>query len=80
MPLPLILSPVTSIASTVLSSEDFLIVTLPLSASTASLNVKTIFASIRIFEALSAGFDEERVGFVSSPVVKLKAVVLEIPA
>ena len=74
------MAPVTSIVSTVLLSDVFLIVILPLSASTASLNVKTIFASIRIFEALSAGFDEERVGFVSSPVVKLKAVVLEIPA
>ena len=33
-----------------------------------------------MFSALSAGLDDESVGFVSSPVVKLKAVVLDIPA
>ena len=63
-----------------LSSEVFLIVILPLSASTASLNVKTIFASTRISVPLSAGVDDDKVGLVSSPVVKLKAVVLDIPA
>jgi hypothetical protein len=71
---------VTSIVSTVLSSDDFLMVILPLSASTASLKVKTIFASIRMSVPLSVGLEDERVGLDSSAVVKLKAVVLDIPA
>ena len=51
-------------------------VILPLSASTASLNVKIIIASIRISVPSSAGLEEERLGLVSSPVVKLKAVAV----
>jgi len=52
-PLPLTLAPVTSIVSIVLSSEVFLIVIFPLSASTASLKVKTIFVFIATSVALS---------------------------
>ena len=39
-------SPVTSMVSTVESSDDFLITIFPLSASTASENVKTILSSL----------------------------------
>ena len=63
-----------------LSSFFFLIVIFPLSASTASLKVSIIFAPTAISVPLSAGLEEERLGLVSSPVVKLKAVVLDIPA
>ncbi len=66
--------------ATVLSSLVFFIVIFPLSASTASLNVKTIFVPILTSLALSVGLEDESVGFVSSPVVKLKAVALDIPA
>ena len=46
-----------------LSSYVFLIVILPLSASTASLKFKTILASNATAVALSVGVDELRVGF-----------------
>ena len=39
-----------------------------------------MFAFTSTLVALSAGLDDKRVGLVSSPVVKLRAVVLEIPA
>ena len=64
-PLPLTLAPVTSIVSMVLSSEVFLIVIFPLSASTASLKVRTIFAFIATSVALSDGLEDDRVGAVS---------------
>ena len=79
-PFPVTLLLVTPIVSTVLLSEAFLIVMLPLSVSTVSLKVRTMFASTATLVALSAGVDELRVGAVVSTVVKLNAVVLEIPA
>ena len=48
-PLPLTLAPVTSIVSIVLSSDVFFIVIFPLSASTASLKVKTIFIPFYVY-------------------------------
>ena len=80
LPLPLTLFPVTSIASMVLSSEDSLIVIFPLSASTASLKDSEIFAETYSTVAGSAGFELDKEGLVLSIVVKLNAVVLEIPA
>ena len=79
-PFPVTLLLVTLIVSTVLSSEVFLIVMLPLSASTVSLNVRTMFASTATLVASSAGLEELKVGAVVSTVVKLNAVVLDIPA
>ena len=63
-----------------MSSEVFLIVILPLSASTLSLKFKTIFTSTSTSVALSAGLEDDNVGFVSSDVVKLNVVVSLIPA
>ena len=53
---------------------------MPLSASTVSLKVKTILLFVAIPVALSVGLEDEREGLVSSALVKLKAVVLDIPA
>jgi hypothetical protein len=64
----------------VLSSEVFLIVILPVSTSTLSLKFKTILASLATSVALSAGDDDDKVGSILSPVVKLRAVVELIPA
>ena len=72
--------PVTLKLSTVESSDVFLIVIFPVSASTLSLKFRTIFASMATAVALSAGVDELRVGLLVSPVVKLNAVVELIPA
>ena len=47
-------------------SDVFLIVMFPLSASTLSLKLRTIFASIATPVALSAGVDELKVGAVLS--------------
>jgi len=55
-------------------------VILPDSASTLSLKFKTILALSETLVELSAGDDEDKVGSVLSPVVKLKAVVELIPA
>ena len=49
-----------------LSSEVFLIVIFPLSASTASLNVRTILEFLATAVALSAGVDEDSVGAILS--------------
>ena len=68
-PDPVTLLPVTSIVSTVESSDVFLIVIFPVSASTLSLKFRTIFASIATAVALSAGDDELRVGAVVSYVI-----------
>ena len=65
-PLPLTFAPVTSIVSIVLLSEVFLIVILPLSASTASSKFRTMFAFTATLVALSAGVEDERVGAVVS--------------
>ena len=53
---------------------------MPLSASTASLNVKTIFALTPITVAPSVGTDDDKVGAPISAVVKLSVVASEIPA
>ena len=53
---------------------------MPLSASTLSLKFKTIFTSTSTSVALSAGLEEDNVGFVVSDVVKLNVVVSSIPA
>ena len=71
---------VTSIVSTVLSSLVFLIVIFPLSTSTASLKFKTIFVSTATSVSRWAGEDEDKLGLVESRVVKLNAVVEDIPA
>ena len=65
--------PVTSIVSTVLSSDVFLIVISPLSTSTLSSKFKTIFAFTSTAVALSAGDDEERVGAVVSGTVTTRS-------
>ena len=70
--------PVTSIVSTVESSDDFLITIFPLSASTASENVKTILSSTPTLVAPSLGEEEDKVGAVL--VVKLSVVESLIPA
>ena len=72
--------PVTPIVSTVELSNDFLMVILPLSASTASSKFRMILSLTPKPVALSVGVEDERVGFTISSVVKLRAVVLEIPA
>ncbi len=79
-PLPLTLAPVTSIVSIVLSSDVFLIVILPLSASTASLKFRTIFALTAIPVALSAGVEDDRVGAVVSPLTITRSQVLSLLA
>ena len=71
---------VTSILSTVELSEDFLIVILPLSTSTASLKVSTILASTATPVALSDGVEEERVGATTSALVKFNVVASVMPA
>ena len=78
--MPVTLEPVTSMASIVESSDVFLMVILPLSTSTASLKVRTILASTAIPVEPSTGVEEDRVGTPISAVVKLSAVVLEMPA
>ena len=80
VPVPVTNEPVTSMLSTVELSEDFLIVILPLSTSTASLKVRTIFASTATPVALSDGVEEERVGASTSALVKLNVVAFVIPA
>ena len=66
------MAPVTSIVSIVLSSEVFLIVIFPLSASTASLKVKTIFVFIVTSVALSDGLDDDKDGASLSKLVTTK--------
>ena len=63
-----------------LSSDVFLIVIFPLSASTLSLKFKTMLASSSTSFASSAGVEDERVGLALSTEVKLNAVVELIPA
>ena len=64
-PDPETFDPVTSIVSTIESSDDFLITIFPLSASTASLKVRTILSFTPTFDAPSAGEEEDRVGTVT---------------
>ena len=80
VPVPVTNEPATSMVSTVESSEDFLIVILPLATSTASLKVRTILASTATPVAPSAGVEEDRVGLVTSAIVKLSVVASLIPA
>ena len=70
----------TSIVSNVLSSDFFLIVIFPVSASTLSLKFRTMFESTATSVALLEGIDYDNVGLVTSAVVKLRAVVELIPA
>ena len=71
---------VTSIVSTVESSENFLIVIFPVSTSTASEKLRTISLVVAISFESSAGLELLRVGAVSSAVVKLSVVFSLIPA
>ena len=66
--------------STVESSDDFLMVIFPLSASTASLKVSTILSFTPTPVAPSAGEEEDKVGSPISAVVKLRVVASVIPA
>ena len=56
------MAPVTSIVSIVESSDVFLIVILPLSASTFSLKFNTMFEVTLTPVALSAGVEDDKVG------------------
>ena len=80
VPVPVTLEPVTSMVSTVELSDDFLIVILPLSTSTASLKVSTILASTAIPVAPSVGIEEDRVGALTSAIVKFSVVASVMPA
>ena len=66
--------------STVESSDDFLIVILPLSTSTASEKLRTMLLSTAIEVELLAGVELIRVGSRISEVVKERVVLSEIPA
>ena len=63
-----------------LSSEVFLTVISPLSTSTFSLKFKIRSAFKSTLVSLSAGLEELKDGFITSAVVKLRAVVELIPA
>ena len=80
VPVPVISPPLWVIVSTVLSLSVLLITILPVSRSTTSLKFRIIFELTPIPVALSAGEEEDKSGLTVSEVVKLKAVVLEIPA
>ena len=69
---------VTSIVSITLSSDVFLMVILPLSASTFSLKLRTI-VELRATSVVLSGTEELNVG-TALAVVKLNAVVELIPA
>jgi len=71
VPVPVTKPLVTSMVSTVESSDDFLITILPLSTSTASLKVSTILASTATPVAPSVGVEEDRVGLVVSVLAAL---------
>ena len=74
--------PATLIVSTVELSDDFLINIFPLSASTASENVKTILSFTPTLVAPSLGEEEDRVGAVlinSKPVVNVYSSTLCVP-
>ena len=66
--------------SIVESSDDFLIVILPLSTSTASEKLRTMLLSTAIAVELLAGVELIRVGSRTSEVVKERVVLSEIPA
>ena len=66
--------------STVESSDDFLIVILPLSTSTASEKLRTMLLSTAIAVELLAGVELLKVGAMISEVVKERVVLSEIPA
>ena len=61
-------------------SDVFLIVILPLSASTASAKLRTILLSIATAVALSAGDQLLNVGLIVSAIVNERLVVSLIPA
>ena len=66
--------------SMVESSDDFLIVILPLSTSTASEKLRMILLPTAMDVALSAGVELLKDGAITSAVVKERLVVLEMPA
>ena len=71
--------PSTGIAWTVLLSDDFLRVILPLPATTFSLKVRTMFELTATPVALSAGELDESVGAATSATVKFNVVLSFIP-
>ena len=71
---------VTSMVSMVELSDDFLIVILPLSTSTASEKLRTTLVPTSTDVALSAGVELLKVGVLVSIVVKDRLVILLIPA
>ena len=78
VPLPDNKDPVTSIS--IASPVDvFMISIFPLSASTTSLNVRTIFDDTLTSEASSDGEEDVKVGLLLSTVLKFNSVLLEIP-
>ena len=76
VPVPVTKPLVTSMVSTVESSEVFLMIILPDSTSTASLKVSTILLSTATPIALSAGVDELSVGLVVS--IKPPSVIVQL--
>ena len=79
VPLPDNKDPVTSIS--IASPVDVFIISIfPLSASTASLNVRTIFDDTLTLDASSDGEADVKVGLLLSTVLKFKVVLLAIPS
>ena len=68
---------VTSIISTVLLSDDFLIMILPVLTTTSSLKVRTMLVLMPTPVAPSDGDEEEKVGSVSSEVGALTSAVVK---
>ena len=60
--------------------EVFVIIILPVSTSTASLKFSTISEFSATPVAPSVGVEEDKAGFIESPVVKSSVVFAEIPA
>ena len=82
VPVPVTKPPVTSIVSTVLSSDVFLMVILPVSTSTASSKVKTMFEPTVTPVASSVGVDDDKLGAVESSTAKVteEDVYVMLPA
>ena len=79
VPLPDSKAPVTSIS--IASPVDvFMISIFPLSASTTSLKVRTIFDDTLTLDASSDGEEDVKVGLLLSTVLKFNSVLLEIPS
>ena len=80
VPLPFTRLLVTSIVSATELSDDLYITIFPVSTSTASEKLRTIWLPTATAVALSAGLLLVNDGFVKSPVVKEREVVSLIPA